>query len=197
MAGLTTFGVFHTAVGLVALLCGFIALARDKEISAKNRIGQAYLVTTLITAATGLGIFHHGGWGPPHVLSVLTLAALAVGTVAATSPVFGWASRYVQAISYSSTVLFHMIPGVTESSTRLPAGAPLIASRDSPILQAVSLVLLAALLVGITLQVRWLRKVTGQPIGARFHRKVDEFEDLTSRAGTQPKLTGFDETSHH
>jgi hypothetical protein len=89
--------------------------------------------------------------------------------------------------SYWSTVLFHMIPGVTESSTRLPVGAPLIASRDSPILQAVYLVLLAAFLVGITLQVRWLRKETGQPIGPRFHRKVDEFEavpvsiDLTRR----------------
>jgi uncharacterized membrane protein len=98
--------VFHTVIGLVALVCGFIALAWDKEISVRNRVGQVYLVTTLLTAVTALGIFHHGGWGPPHVLAVLTLVALAVGTVAATSPLFGWASRYVQAISYSSTVLF-------------------------------------------------------------------------------------------
>jgi hypothetical protein len=102
------------------------------------------------------------------VLAVLTLAALAVGTVAATFPLFGWASRHVQAISYSSTILFHMIPDVTESSTRLPAGAPLIASRDSPILQVVYLILLAALVVGITWQVRWLRRVTREPIGARY-----------------------------
>jgi len=28
MLGLTTLGAFHTAIGLLALVCGFIALAR-------------------------------------------------------------------------------------------------------------------------------------------------------------------------
>ena len=158
MLGLTTLGVFHTAIALVAVVCGFIALARDKEISPNNRLGQVYLVLTLVTALTALGIFQHGGFGPPHVLALLTLVALAVGTVAATSPLFGRASRYVQAISYSATVLFHMIPAVTESSTRLPPGAPLVASQDAPVLQAVNLALIVVFLVGATLQVRWLRR---------------------------------------
>jgi hypothetical protein len=95
------------------------------------------------------------------VLAVLTLVALAVGTVAARSGVFGWASRYVQAISYLSTVLFHMIPTVTESSTRLPPGAPLVASQDAPILLGINLVLLA-FLIGATLQAQWLRRSTHQ-----------------------------------
>jgi len=157
MLGLTTLGVFHTAIALVAVVCGFIALARDKEISPTNRLGQVYLISTLVTAVTALGIFQHGGFGPPHVLALLTLVALAVGTVAASSQLFGRASRYVQAISYSSTMLFHMIPAVAESSTRLPPGAPLVASLDAPVLQVIDLVLLAAFLVGATLQGRWLR----------------------------------------
>ncbi|OLC37802.1 MAG: hypothetical protein AUH81_05440 [Candidatus Rokubacteria bacterium 13_1_40CM_4_69_5] len=109
---------------------------------------------------TSLGIFQHGGFGPPHVLAVLTLMALAVGTVASRSRLFGWASRYVQAASYSSTILFHMIPGVTQSSTRLPPGAPLVTSPDSPALQGVYLALLVAFLVGVTLQIRWLRELS-------------------------------------
>ena len=157
MPGLTAFGVFHTAIGVIALIYGFIALARDNEISPNNRRGQIYLVATLITAVTALGIFRHGGFGPPHALAVLTLLALAVGTVAARSHVFGSASRYVQAASYSATILFHMIPAVTESSTRLPPGAPLASSQDAPVLQGVQLMLLLAFLVGVTLQVRWLR----------------------------------------
>ena len=157
MPGLTAFGLSHTAIGLIALIYGFIALVRDKEISPNNRRGQVYLVTTLITAVTALGIFRHGGFGPPHALAVLTLVALAVGTVAARSHVFGSASRYVQAASYSATILFHMIPAVTESSTRLPPGAPLASSQDAPVLQGVQLMLLVAFLVGVTLQVRWLR----------------------------------------
>lgn len=110
MLGLTTLGAFHTAIGLVAVVCGFIALARDKQIASQTRLGQVYLVTTLITAVTALGIFRRGGFGPPHVLPLLTILALGIGTAAGRSPLFGWASRYVHAISYSSTILFH-IPG--------------------------------------------------------------------------------------
>ena len=159
MIGLTTLGVFHTAIALVAVVCGFIALARDKEISATDRLGRVYLILTLVTAVTALGIFRHGAFGPPHALAVLTLVALAVGTVAASSQLFGRASRYVTAISYSSTMLFHMIPAVTESSTRLPPAAPLVASPDAPVLQGVNLALLVAFLVTATLQIRWLREL--------------------------------------
>ena len=154
MLGLTTLGVFHTTIALVAVVCGFIALARDKQISPTNRLGQVYLVLTLVTAVTALGIFQHGGFGPPHVLAVLTLVALAVGTVAASSRLFGRPARYVRAISYPSTMLFHMIPAVTESSTRLPPGAPLVASPDAPVLRVIDLALLVAFLVGATLQGR-------------------------------------------
>ena len=157
MLGLTTLGVFHTAISLVALVCGIWVLARDKEISAKNGLGQIYLVGTFLSAATGLFIFQRGGFGPPHVFSILTLLALAVGTVAATSGLFGAASRYIQAISYSSTIFFHLVPGVVETTTRLPRGAPLVASPEAPVLQGTILVLLVLLIIGLALQLRWLR----------------------------------------
>lgn len=157
MLGLTTLGMFHTVISLVALVCGVWVLVRDKEISPRNGLGQIYLVGTFISAATGLFIFQRGGFGPPHVFSILTLLALAVGTVAATSRLFGAASRYIQAISYSSTIFFHLVPGVVETTTRLPRGAPLVASPDAPVLQGVVLVLLVLLVIGVTLQLRWLR----------------------------------------
>lgn len=158
MAGLTALGVVHTAIGVIAVICGVIALVRDRQISPDNRLGQVYLVTTALTALTALGIFQHGGFGAPHALAVLTLIALAIGTLAARSQSFGGASRYVQAASYSATMLFHLIPAVTESSTRLPPGAPLIASREAPILHGIVVLLLVAFLVGATLQARWLRR---------------------------------------
>ena len=158
MLGLTPLGVFHTLVGLIAVICGVIALARDKQISTRTRLGRVYLIGTLIAAVSALGIFRRGGFGPAHVLTLLTIAALALGTLAGRASLFGRAGRYVQAISYSSTFLFQLIPAITESSIRLPPGAPLVASIDAPVLQRVYLGLLVAFLVGITLQVRWLRK---------------------------------------
>jgi len=60
MVGLTTLGLFRTAISLVAVVCGIWAFARYKKISLSNRLGQLCLASTLLTAVTALGIFQHG-----------------------------------------------------------------------------------------------------------------------------------------
>jgi uncharacterized membrane protein len=162
--GLTPLGVIHTAISLLAVVCGFWALARDKELSTQNALGRTYLVTTLLTAVTGLFIFQHGGFGPPHVLSILTILALAVGSVAALSSIFGGWSRYVQAICFSATLLFHMIPGFTETLTRLPLGKPLLPNADAPELKPIAGALLLLFLIGLFFQLRWLRSGMATPL---------------------------------
>jgi uncharacterized membrane protein len=156
MAALTTLGIVHTAASLVALVSGFTALARCKEILPTTRLGQVYLGATLITAASALGIFQHAGFGPGHALAIATLLALAIGTVAATTNVFGGAARYVQAASFSSTILFHLIPGFTEALTRLPFGAPLLPSAQAPVFKAIYAALAVVFALAFTAQVRWL-----------------------------------------
>jgi uncharacterized membrane protein len=157
MLGLTTLGTFHTAISLIAVAAGLIALIRDKQISPRNMLGKVYVVTTIITCLTGFGIFQHGGFGKPHALGIITLVVLAVAAVAGYTNLFGRASRYVETVSYSATFLFHLIPGITETSTRLPLGAPLVANAEAPELQVASAVLLVAFLIGATLQVLRLR----------------------------------------
>ena len=107
-------GWFHTAMGVIALVSGAVTLVKYKEITLTTRGGQIYLAATLVTAVTALGIFQHGFFGPGHALAVMTLLALAVGTVAAKTGLFGRFSRYVMAISYSGTLLFHCIPAITD-----------------------------------------------------------------------------------
>jgi len=164
MLGLTTLGVIHTAISLVAVFCGFWALARDKEISAHNRLGRTYLVTTLLTAVTGLGIFQHGGFGPPHVLSILTILALAVGSAAAFKGSFGRWSRQAQVVCYSITMLFHMIPGFTETLTRLPPGQPLLPNAEAPGFRPIYATLFLLFAVGVFFQLRRLRAAAGKPL---------------------------------
>jgi len=158
MAGLTSLGILHTAIALIALFSGFGALFRYREISPSNGLGLIYLVTTFTSAATGLGIFRHGGFGPPHILSIMTLVALSIGLVASKTQVFGRASRIVQALSFSSTFLFHMIPGFTESLTRLPVGSPLLPSAGAPEFKIIYGVLFVIFGSGLFLQLRWLRR---------------------------------------
>ncbi|HSI46643.1 MAG TPA: hypothetical protein VLA61_00065 [Ideonella sp.] len=157
MFGLTSIGVVHTAISLVALVTGVWALARDREISPRSGLGRTYLWTTIFTCLTGFFIFQHGGFGKPHALGIITLLVLALATVAGRTTLLGRSSRYVETISYSLTLFFHFVPGLTETFTRLPAGSPVFSSPDDPGLQKVVGVFFLAFLVIATLQVRRLR----------------------------------------
>ena len=156
MPEITALGWFHTAMGIIALVSGAFTLIRYKEIDPKNRSAQIYLATTLITAGTALAIFQHGGFGPAHGLAVLTLAALVVGMAAATLRLFGKLSRYVQALSFSATLLFHCIPAVTDALLRLPVGDPVVTSLEDPIMRSAYLALLILFVIGVSLQLRWV-----------------------------------------
>lgn len=151
-------GWFHTVMGVLALGSGAVALATFKEISLQQRSGQIYLAATLVTAGTALAIFQRGEFGPGHALAILTLLALAVGLIAETLKPIGRWSRHLQALSYSSTLLFHCVPAITDGLMRLPLGNPVVSEFDDPILKTSYLVLLVAFLIGITLQLRWVHR---------------------------------------
>lgn len=149
-------GWFHTIMGIIAIISAVYTLVKFKEISLENRSGQVYLFTTLATAVSALGIFQHGNFNPAHALAILTLLALAVGTLAATIKPFGRLSRYVQAVSYTATLLFHSIPAITDSLMRLPIGDPVLTSIEDPLLHKCYMVLLALFVVGVSLQLLWI-----------------------------------------
>ena len=157
MLGLTTLGTFHTAVGLIALGAGLIALLRNREISLRTMWGQIYVLTTVVVCLTGFGIFQHGGFGKPHILGIITLVVLAIAAIAGYTRLFGRLSPYVETVSYSATFFFHMSPTITEGSNRLPPGTPLLSSPDAPELQTATAILFVVFLIGATLQVMRLR----------------------------------------
>lgn len=156
MFGLTSLGIIHTAISLVAVAAGLIALVRDRQITSGNRLGKVYFITTALTAITGFGIFQHGGFGKPHALGVLTLVVLGIIVVASRTQLYGRWSKITEVVGYSATFLFHMIPGITETTTRLPPGAPLLPNAEAPELQVAGAVLGVLFLIGAALQARRL-----------------------------------------
>ncbi len=157
MFGLTPLGAVHTAISLVALAAGIAALVRDSAILPRSGLGRTYVWATVLTCLTGFPIFQHGGFGPPHALGIATLLVLGLAALADRELLFGRLSQYVSTVAYSATVFFHLIPGATETFTRLPAGAPLFSGPDDPALQKVVGVFFLLFLIGATLQVRRLR----------------------------------------
>ena len=155
---LTTLGIIHTTISLVALAAAFVTLFRHHHIRWATRSGKVYVAATVLTCLTGFGIFQHGGFGKPHALGIITLVVMAVALGAELRGWFGHFSRYVATAAYSLTFLFHWIPGITETTTRLPPGAPLLSSPDAPELQVAAAALFVAYLVGASLQVWGLRE---------------------------------------
>lgn len=159
MPALSTLGVIHTAISLVAVASGAIALIiRDHEIAWNTRVGRTYIIATILTCVTGFGIFHHGGFGKAHVLGIITLVVLVIAFAAGSKTrLFGGVSPYVETVSYSLTFFFHLIPGITETTTRLPVSAPLASGPNDPHIQAAIGVCFLLFLVFATMQVLKLR----------------------------------------
>ena len=112
MPAMTLLGWFHTIMGIAALLLAVGAISRHGVIKASTQLGGAYLVVTAIVAGSALGIYNQGGFGIAHILALLTLGAALGGFLLERFHIFGAASRYFQAIAYSATILFHMIPAL-------------------------------------------------------------------------------------
>ena len=158
MPEITAIGWFHTVMGVIAISTGVYTLWADKEITVEAMTGKIYLGTTFITAATALAIYQFGSFGIAHGLAVLTLLALFTGYIASSTKVFGGWSRYLRAVSWSSTLFFHSLPAVTDGLLRLPVGDPVVTSIDDPLLRNSYRVLIVLLLIGLTIQLRWIRK---------------------------------------
>ena len=122
MPPMTMLGWFHTIMGVIAILTAAYALYRHRIIRASDKLGRAYLLITLVVAGSALAIYNQGGFGVGHILAVLTLTALLAGYLLETLAPFGKWSVYLQTGAYTATVLFHMIPAITDFLRRLPVG---------------------------------------------------------------------------
>ena len=158
MPEMTVLGWFHTILGILAVLSGFYTLYKYKIITTEEGSGKLYVLVTLLVAGSALGIYNQGGFGIAHVLAVLTLIALAGGYFMEKFKWFGSFSKYFQALGYTSTLLFHMIPAITDFLRRLPLGDPFIDSFEDPLLLNFHTAFLVIYLVGLVTQMVWLKR---------------------------------------
>ena len=157
MPEMTLLGWFHTVIGVGAVLSGLYTIFKYKVIYLEEFTGKLYLFLTLIVAGSALGIYNQGGFGIAHVLAVLTLIAIAGGFVMEKTKLFGSFSKYLQALAYTSTLLFHMIPAITDFLRRLPVGDPFVDSFEDPLLVNFQLSFLLIFVLGVIAQIFWLK----------------------------------------
>lgn len=157
MPEMTILGWFHTIFGVFALVTAFYTLRHHKVISMDNLAGKLYVYITIFVAGSALAIYNQGGFGVAHWLAVLTLVAVFGGMVMEKFQLFGGFSKYFQAVGYTSTLLFHMIPAITDFLRRLPVGDPFVDSFEDPLILNFHLAFLLIYLIGLVIQLRWLK----------------------------------------
>ncbi|HEY0506037.1 MAG TPA: hypothetical protein VGD42_21340 [Lysobacter sp.] len=131
---ITAFGALHTAIAVIGVLAGFTALFRHRQIRLDTTAGRVFFWFTIGAAFTGLFIFRRGGFGVPHVLSLITLAVLALAWFAERRTGFGRLSAYASPLLNLTALFFHFIPAFVETLTRVPLGAPLASGPEDPVL---------------------------------------------------------------
>jgi len=158
MHGLSTLGIWHTAISVLALAMGVVSIVQNREIHPRTKAGKAYVLLTVLTCVTALGIFAHGGFNKAHALAIMTLLVLAIAALAGNTSLFGKAGRNVETVAYSTTFFFHLVPGITETLTRLPASQPVFDNPDAAGLQLCLGVVFLAFLVCASLQWRSVKR---------------------------------------
>jgi len=153
---LSALGWFHSLGSLPALPIGLMLLIRHGRIDPAGRWGGLYLLFMFIGAISGALVIRDA---PGVLISVLSLGALAIGSTVRFATALGGHRRWIETVAMSTSFFTLLLPSATETLTRLPAGNPVAASPQAPLVVAIQLGLLIALVLGVTLQLLALRRV--------------------------------------
>ncbi|MES2274657.1 MAG: hypothetical protein V4592_01460 [Bacteroidota bacterium] len=154
---LSTLGIIHTAISILALLVALFALLRDGKISPVSGPGKLYILFTVITCLTALPIMKTGHPTPGHPLAIIILVLLPVAIYAKSIKIFGKVADYAQTIIMSFTLFLSMIPATVETLTRVPISHPLAASDQDPLVKMGLGIVFTIFLVGVIYQVLKLK----------------------------------------
>lgn len=157
--GLSNLGIFHTVIGVVAIVAALIAFVRYGKIDLSQLTGKIYFYCTLVTSLTALGISKHGGFNPGHVFSVLIVILILVAYFLYYRKKGNVKARYFENFLLSFSFFLSMLPTVNETFTRVPIGNPLAKNVADPIIGKTLLVILIMFVAGSVYQFRKQKKI--------------------------------------
>lgn len=155
MFGITSLGWIHTLGSLPAIPAAAYMFAIHGRIVPRSRAGAVYLASMLIGAVTVFLVAHQP---VSHGVGAATLLLLAIGYGIHHLPLAERIVRYVETITLSITAFLLMLPTATEILRRVPDGHPFVTDLKSPLLLGVQASILAALMIGLTAQIIYLRR---------------------------------------
>ena len=157
--GLSNLGIFHTVIGIGAIVAAFVSYIRFGKIDLGKSSGTIYFYGTLITSLTALGISKHGGFNPGHFFSILILILVLAAYFLHARKKGTNRSRYFENFSLSFSFFLSWLPTINETFTRVPVGNPLAKDISDPLIGKTLLVILALFIWGSVFQFLKQRKM--------------------------------------
>jgi hypothetical protein len=157
--GLSNLGIFHTVVGIIAIIGALASYVKYGRINLAGKSGSTYFYGTVITSATALGLSKHGGFNPGHILSLLVLALVVGAFLLHRKKAGNNKARYFEQFFLSFSFFLSMIPTVNETLTRVPLSAPLANGPGDPLIGKTLLVILVLFIAGSVYQYIQQRKI--------------------------------------
>ena len=146
---LTTLTTVHTAISIVAILTGIIAVFGLFKASTDGFWAAIFLVTAILTSATGF-LFPFSGVLPSHVVSVIALAVLALVLVARYGLGLAGPWRWIYAAGMVFSLYFLVFVGIAQAFAKVPvlqAAAPTQSELPFSLAQGLTLVIFLALAI--------------------------------------------------
>ena len=155
MFGISPLGWVHTLGSLPAIPLAIYMFARHGRIVPRSGPGALYFVSMLIGGTTVFLVAHEPiSYGIGAATILLLLAGYGIGHV----PQLGRTGTYFETIFLTLTAFLLMVPSVSETLRRVPDGHPLVTDPMSPLLLGALAGLFVMLVMGLTIQIIYLRK---------------------------------------
>lgn len=157
--GLSILGIFHTVIGIVAIVAAVVGFVKSGKIDLSKVAGKMYVYLTLVTSLTALGLSSVKGLNPGHILAGLVIVLIGTAYYLHAKRQGNNRARYVETFLLTFSFFLSMIPTVNETLTRIPVGRPLAQGPGDPIIANTLLALVVLFVAGSFLQFRKQRKV--------------------------------------
>lgn len=156
--GLSILGIFHTIIGVIAIVSATISYVKFGKIYLPHNTGKIYLYTTVITSLTSLGLLKHG-FNPGHIFALFIVILVIVAYYLHIKKAGNNKNRYFENFLLSFSFFLSWVPTINETFTRVPIGHPLAKGPKDPIIGITLLFILLIFIFGSVYQFRQQRKI--------------------------------------
>ncbi|MDY0779769.1 hypothetical protein [Tenacibaculum sp. IB213877] len=155
--GLSTLGIFHTLIGIIAIVAAIISYVKFGKINLWHTTGKIYFYFTIVTSLTSLGLLKNG-FNPGHIFALFIVILVLVAYYLYKKKLGNNKFRYFENFLLSFSFFLSWVPTINETFTRVPIGNPLAKAPTDPLIGSTLLVFFVVFIVGSFMQFRKQRK---------------------------------------